>query len=67
MDTERASTQEGRTERGAVMLTAAEKKDVRFVADALGLTESDALRDFTIADITARAADMRKRLGLAAA
>jgi hypothetical protein len=66
MPAETMETQESRTERASVMLTTAEKKDLRFVADALSLTESDTLRDHTITDIRARAADMRRKLGLAA-
>lgn len=60
------AVQEPRTERVGVMVTPAEKRAVRFVADARGLTESDALRDFTVGQIMAEYADMRSRLGLPA-
>ncbi len=67
MPNEAHATQEPRSERAAVMLTEREKKDLRFFADARGLTESDAIRDFTMTDISAGAAGMREKLGLAAA
>lgn len=60
-----AETQESRSERGAVMLTADEKRAVMFVAQALQISESDVLRNKTIAEIVADAKRMQAAAGAA--
>lgn len=58
MRVEMAETQESRSERGTVLLTAEEKRAVFSVASALGSSESEVLRNFTVAEIVA---DAKKR------
>lgn len=57
-------TQAPRTDRVTVMVSPGEKRAVRFVADALGLTESDVMRDMTVAEVVAEYGRMREALGL---
>lgn len=59
-------TQVTRPERVTVMVTADEKRAVRFVSDALGVTESDVLRDMTVSEVMSEYARMREALGLIA-
>jgi len=62
-----ASAQERRTERVTLMVTPLEKRAVRFVAKARGLTESDVLRAARPEDIVAEyrrlVAMLREALG----
>ena len=57
-------TQESRPERVTIMVTEAEKQAVRAVAAARGLTESDVLRDMTVAQVLAEYGRIRAALGL---
>lgn len=55
-----ATEQEPRSQLVHARVTAAEKRDVVLVAAYHESTESDVLRDWTIADITAEAARIRE-------
>jgi hypothetical protein len=65
MDSPHVDQQEQRTERGTVMLSKEEKRALRFVADAFGVTESDLLRR-VMPEIMEEHAQMRAKLGLPA-
>ena len=54
-----SQVQEPQTERGAVMLTKAEKIDVQLVSAFDARTESDTLRNHTVSQIRERAAHIR--------
>lgn len=56
--------QESRPERVTIMVTEQEKRAVRAVAAALGLTESDVMRDMTVAQVMAEYGRIRAALGL---
>ena len=57
-------TQESRPERVTIMVTEAEKQAVRAVAAARGLTESDVMRDMTVAQVMAEYGRIRAALGI---
>jgi len=56
--------QESRVERVAVACTRTEKRAVRLVAEVHNSTESDVMRDMTMAEILQEYARIRERLGL---
>lgn len=56
--------QESRPERVTIMVSEEEKRAVRAVAAALGLTESDVMRDMTVAQVLAEYGRIRAALGL---
>lgn len=60
------ANQESRSERVVATVTPTEKRAVQFLASALDSTESDIMRDMTIEQVVARAAEIRARLGLLA-
>ena len=57
-------TQESRPERVTIMVTEQEKQAVRAVAAARGLTESDVMRDMTVAQVLDEYGRIRAALGL---
>ncbi len=61
---EAMETQESRPERVTIMVTEQEKQAVRAVAAARGLTESDVMRDMTVAQVMAEYGRIRAALGL---
>ena len=61
---EAMDTHESRPERVTIMVTEEEKQAVRAVAAARGLTESDVMRDMTVAQVMAEYARIRAALGL---
>jgi len=61
---EAMETQESRPERVTIMVTEAEKQAVRAVAAARGLTESDVMRDMTVAQVMAEYGRIRAALGI---
>lgn len=56
--------QASRPERVTIMVSEEEKRAVRAVAAALGLTESDVMRDMTVAQVLAEYGRIRAALGL---
>ena len=64
---EAMETQESRPERVTIMVTEAEKQAVRAVAAARGLTESDVMRDMTVAQVLAEYGRIRAALGISPA
>ena len=61
---EAMETQESRSERVTIIVTEAEKQAVRAVAAARGLTESDVMRDMTVAQVLAEYGRIRAALGI---
>ena len=61
---EAMETRESRPERITIMVTEEEKQAVRAVAAARGLTESDVMRDMTVAQVMAEYGRIRAALGL---
>ena len=59
--------QESRPERVTIMVTEEEKRAVRAVAAARGLTESDVMRDMTVAQVLAEYGRIRAALGISPA
>ncbi len=57
---------EPQSERAAVQLTRGEKADLRLVSITMEITESQLLRDCTVAEIVERAAEIRRRIAVAA-
>ena len=53
-----------RPERVTIMVTEEEKQAVRAVAAARGLTESDVMRDMTVAQVLAEYGRIRAALGI---
>lgn len=60
--TQEVAPTESRTERAGVTLTKTEKDSLRLVSTVDETDESTLLRDFTLADILERAAEIRCRL-----
>lgn len=56
--------QASRPERVTIMVSEEEKRAVRAVAAALGLTESDVMRDMTVAQVLAEYGRIRAALGI---
>lgn len=56
--------QASRHERVTIMVSEEEKRAVRAVAAALGLTESDVMRDMTVAQVLAEYGRIRAALGI---
>lgn len=56
------SQPEPQSERAAVQLTRSEKADLRLVSVSDQITESSLLREKTIDEIVARAAEIRRRI-----
>ena len=56
-----------RPERVTIMVTEEEKQAVRAVAAARGLTESDVMRDMTVAQVLAEYGRIRAALGISPA
>lgn len=61
-ETQEAAPPESRTERAGVTLTKSEKDSLRLVSSVDETDESTLLRNFTLADILARAAEIRAKL-----
>lgn len=61
-ETQAAAAAESRTERAAVTLTKSEKDALRLVSTVERTDESSLLRDFSVADIVARADEIRRKL-----
>lgn len=57
-------TQASRPERVTIMVSEHEKRAVRAIAAALDLTESDVVRDMTIAQVLAEYDRIRAALGI---
>lgn len=55
--------QDSRPERVTIMVSAGEKRAVRAVAAALGVTESDVMRDMTIPQVMSEYARIREAIG----
>lgn len=62
MESDTATTTEGRSKTAGAAVTPSELTDLSFAAAGLGLTLSESLREYSINDLLKKAVEFRRRL-----